>query len=180
MSQLKYRLSPETLWSHLYSALVESTIRDKTMLDAKSKRVVILKLKKGINWRWNLCEDLDTISRLINKLGSKELKEDLESGFAIFTRLTGHRHLVNQPLPGYSNGRSLKIQFSSSDKRNTFLQLYKKINKKISPCWLLRMGWFITERIGCWKGLSSHPQWPDSSSGQGCWCPSRPYSLSLQ
>lgn len=49
MSQLKYRLSPETLWSHLYSALVESTIRDKTMLDAKSKRVVILKLKKGIN-----------------------------------------------------------------------------------------------------------------------------------
>lgn len=44
---IKRFVSPASLISNLYSAMVESAYRDKTMLNNKAKRAVILKLPEG-------------------------------------------------------------------------------------------------------------------------------------
>lgn len=121
MQSIKSSVSPATLRPHLYSAIVESTYRDKDMLIGKGKRAVIIGLPEGKSEDDTCCKDKDLISRLIIRLNSADLIDDLEKG-----NINHHRHPIDRPRLSAPHGRPLKIEFSSLGKRNLFLELCRK------------------------------------------------------
>lgn len=88
---------------------------------------MILKLPEGSSSEETFSRDKDTVRSLIHNLGFDKLRDYFDGG-----EITHHRHSIDQPRFLAKHGRPLKIEFSTSDKRNLFLSLYRK-TKRLLP-----------------------------------------------